>query len=141
MPYASRLPAVLLPASFCATLLLAGCGAIPAPTAPVTVQGVAVRGNVHGGQQPVSNSHVHLLAANIGGYGTTSAQIVGPGTSPTYHSYSSGIPGALAIDGSGDVWAVTANSSVVEMIGAAVPVVTPISAGSSTVAGKLGLRP
>ena len=54
---------------------------------------------------------------------------------------SSGIPGALAIDGSGDVWAVTANSSVVEMIGAAVPVVTPISAGSSTVAGKLAVRP
>ena len=39
MPDHSRLPALLLPASLCATLLLAGCGAIPAPTAPVTVQG------------------------------------------------------------------------------------------------------
>jgi sugar lactone lactonase YvrE len=54
-------------------------------------------------------------------------------------------PGAVEIDGSGDVWianqatAVTTVNAVTELIGAAVPRVTPLSVAISL--GKLGSRP
>ena len=60
-----RLPvfALLLP-----TLLLTGCSL--SPTASPSPQfGVAIRGNVHGGQQAIVGAHVYLFAANTTGYG------------------------------------------------------------------------
>jgi hypothetical protein len=54
-------------------------------------------------------------------------------------------PGAIAIDGSGDVWATNTYtnsnnvSTVSELIGAAAPVVTPLSAGVKN--NQLGTRP
>jgi len=47
-------------------------------------------------------------------------------------------PYALAVDGSGNVWALL-GSQVVEFVGAGVPVVTPFSLGVQN--GTLGMRP
>lgn len=46
---------------------------------------------------------------------------------------------SIAIDGSGDVWTTHGGHSVNEMIGAAVPVVTPLSVGVKN--NTLGTRP
>jgi hypothetical protein len=45
---------------------------------------------------------------------------------------------AIAVDGSGNVWLST-NSGVIEIIGAATPVVTPIATGVKN--NTLGTRP
>ena len=50
-----------------------------------------------------------------------------------------GYPVGTAIDGSGNVWAVMASNYVVELVGAATPVVTPISLGVKN--NSLGTRP
>ena len=60
------------------------------------------------------------------------------------YAYSTGAnfinPDGIAIDGSGDVWFSSAANSVVdEMIGAGVPVVTPIAYGVAN--SSLGTRP
>jgi hypothetical protein len=52
-----------------ASLFLAGCSGFTS-TAPVTVPGVALRGTVHGGQQPISNATLQLYAAGSTGYGS-----------------------------------------------------------------------
>jgi hypothetical protein len=53
-----------------AALSLALTGCTLAPTAPpVPEQAPAFRGNVHGGQQPISSAHVYLFAAGTSGYG------------------------------------------------------------------------
>jgi len=57
------------------TLTLTGCAVAPT-AAPTVVQGAAIQGKVHGGQQPISGAHVYLLAANTTGYG-------GAGIAPT----------------------------------------------------------
>src|SRR5271166_5653949 len=54
-------------------LLLSGCSSAPVRTAnPVQtsqVQGAALHGKVHGGQQPIVGAGVYLYAANTTGYG------------------------------------------------------------------------
>jgi hypothetical protein len=51
------------------SLVLAGCSGFTS-TAPVTVPGVALRGTLHGGQQPISNATIQLYAAGNSAYGT-----------------------------------------------------------------------
>lgn len=56
-------------------LTLAGCSLdSTAPATPLT--GSSIRGNVHGGQQPVVGAHVYLLAANTTGYGNASLSLL-----------------------------------------------------------------
>ena len=57
----------------CLALGLAGCANFnsTAATAPVKTA-VSVHGSVHGGQQPVTGSHIYLYAVGSGGYGTAS---------------------------------------------------------------------
>jgi hypothetical protein len=76
--------------------------------------------------------------------GSSITEITGSGASAIYTYYSfSGISSAnsVAIDGSGNAWIANSNSTVTELMGVATPVVTPITAGSKTTAGKLGVRP
>ena len=48
-------------AMLCLPLLLTGCALGPTAT-PTLQQGASIRGNVHGGQQPIVGAHVYLLA-------------------------------------------------------------------------------
>ncbi len=62
---------------FCATALIScalvfsGCTGAPVMTSTQTnpVQGTAINGRVHGGQNPVSGASVYLYAVGTGGYG------------------------------------------------------------------------
>jgi streptogramin lyase len=70
--------------------LLSGCGPFQqqqltpgsttntpsSPTAPSTVSGSAIVGNVHGGQQAVTGAHIYLFAANSAGYGSPSISML-----------------------------------------------------------------
>jgi hypothetical protein len=69
--------------------LLSGCGPFQeqplslgttsttsSPTAPATVPGSAIVGNVHGGQQAVIGAHIYLFAANSAGYGSPSISML-----------------------------------------------------------------
>jgi len=61
------------------SLCLAGCAVAPiAELAPEA--GIALQGIVHGGQQPVNQAHVYLLAASSSGYGTASTSLLTSGT-------------------------------------------------------------
>jgi streptogramin lyase len=57
----------------CCVLLISGCIGKPAMTTtstqPDQVQGAALHGRVHGGQNPVSGASVYLYAVGTGGYG------------------------------------------------------------------------
>lgn len=59
----------------CAAAMLAGCGASSSMT-PAVVQGAAIKGVVHGGQQPIKNAKVYLLAAGTTGYGMASTSLL-----------------------------------------------------------------
>jgi len=61
--------------ALCLTLFLAGCAVRPT-AAPTPQQGVSIRGNVHGGQQPIVGSHIYLFAANTTGYGQPSVSLL-----------------------------------------------------------------
>ena len=61
-----RLGHVVSAASLC-LLLLTGC-ALQQTAAPNPESGIKLKGNVHGGQQPIAGAHVYLLAANTTGY-------------------------------------------------------------------------
>ena len=54
----------------CALLLISGCSGVPATSTIETssVQGTALQGKVHGGQQPIVGASVYLYAANTTGY-------------------------------------------------------------------------
>lgn len=58
-------------------LFLTGCAVSPT-AAPTPERGLSIRGNVHGGQQPISGSHVYLFAANTTGYGQPSVSTLSP---------------------------------------------------------------
>ena len=58
-------------------LLLTGCALGPSAT-PTLQQGASIRGNVHGGQQPIVGAHVYLFAANTTGYGNASVSTLSP---------------------------------------------------------------
>ncbi len=65
------------------TALLAGCSAMQDVSSPGAQRGVAFSGNVHGGQQPVTGSHVYLYSAGVTGYGSAATSMLmtgGPGT-------------------------------------------------------------
>ena len=60
---------------FFVPLVLTGCSL--GPTAePSAASGVRIQGAVHGGQQPISSSHVYLFAASSFGYGSPSASLL-----------------------------------------------------------------
>jgi streptogramin lyase len=87
-------------------LLLAGCSGVPVTTPIVTnpVSGVALRGIVHGGQQPIVGAHVYLYAANSNGYNSasTSLLISASGTSKDGNGnyyVTTGTGGAFSISG------------------------------------------
>ena len=54
---------------------VAGCGVSP-NAAPDTIAGASVRGSLHGGQQPISNAHIYLMAASTSGYGSNSTSLI-----------------------------------------------------------------
>jgi hypothetical protein len=106
----------------------------------------------------------NVWVSNTAGYSITELSSSGSAISPTsgYGNLNSGgfldAPGPIAIDGSGDVWAVnrvltngsrypdSGNYYIIEFIGAAAPVITPLSAGLGTTfstdgSSKLGTRP
>jgi streptogramin lyase len=61
----------------CGVLALAFTGCSLSPTVgPSAEPGTALRGNVHGGQQPVRHAHVYLFAANTTGYGKPSVSLL-----------------------------------------------------------------
>lgn len=57
----------------CCVLLISGCVGKPVMTTTSTqtnpVQGAAIKGRVHGGQNPISGADVYLYAVGTGGYG------------------------------------------------------------------------
>ena len=61
-------------------LALAGCGGTPVMTSterqPAGVQGAAIHGRVHGGQQPIVGASVYLYAAATNGYGQPSKSLL-----------------------------------------------------------------
>jgi hypothetical protein len=61
--------------------LLAGCGLQSRDVSPAVETGSAIQGRVHGGQQPVSDSHVYLFAAGVSGYGGPSVSLISSGSS------------------------------------------------------------
>ena len=63
-----------------ACLMLSGCALTStAPSVPATIEGSAIQGSVHGGQQPVTGANVYLLAANTTGYGQPSVSLLTTG--------------------------------------------------------------
>jgi len=72
--------------------VLSGCASFQAPSSvstsstspsstlatPAVVQGSAIAGNVHGGQQPVAAARIYLLAGNPAGYGAPSVSLLNP---------------------------------------------------------------
>lgn len=63
--------------SSCA-LLLCGCSGVPVANTieNTSVQGAALQGRVHGGEQPISGAHVYLYAINNTGYGSASLSLL-----------------------------------------------------------------
>jgi len=80
--------------------ILAGCAGVPgiistsSTPASNSVPGVALRGMVHGGENPVTGAHLYLYAAGTSGYGGASTSLL---TSAT------GNP----VDGNGDYYVIT----------------------------------
>ncbi|HWW96926.1 MAG TPA: hypothetical protein VNY74_04485 [Edaphobacter sp.] len=61
------------------------------------------------------------------------------GYSLSTNGIAGGLPRGIAIDGSGNVWVAASGTNVVELVGAATPVVTPLSVGVKN--NTLGTRP
>ena len=59
-----------------AILVVCGCGIQQQQTTPATVQGLALKGSIHGGQQPVSGSVIQLYAAGNTGYGSAATPLL-----------------------------------------------------------------
>jgi streptogramin lyase len=79
------------------TFLMLGCTLpVASPTSPA--QGLAIRGSVHGGQQPVAGAHVYLFAANTTGYGSASVSLLN--SASTGNSDSTGAYVLTGSDGS-----------------------------------------
>lgn len=62
------------------TLLATGCGIGPVSTSSSSASGLAMKGEVFGGQQPVVGSHIYLMAANTTGYGNASLSLLNAAT-------------------------------------------------------------
>lgn len=81
--------------SLTGALLLAGCsGMVTSNSGSGGVQGAAIKGTVHGGQNPISAAHVYLYAANTTGYGAASVSLLASHTGTT-------------VDGSGHYYVTT----------------------------------
>jgi hypothetical protein len=59
--------------------LLSGC-ALNNTAPPNSAAGIHLRGNIHGGQQPIVGAHVYLFAAGTTGYGAASTSLLTSGT-------------------------------------------------------------
>jgi streptogramin lyase len=80
--------------SLAGALFLAGCsGFVTTPSGGV--EGAAIRGTVHGGQNPIVGAHVYLYAANTTGYGSASISVLG------------NHPGSTTVDGSSHYYVTT----------------------------------
>ena len=55
---------------------LVGCGTGDFISVPTQIRGVALRGAVHGGQQPVSGATIQLHAVGTSGYGSAAAPLI-----------------------------------------------------------------
>jgi hypothetical protein len=66
-----------LTATLCFPVLLTGC-ALTNTASPGISGGTLLKGNVHGGQQPVVGAHVYLFAAGTSGYGGPSVPLLNP---------------------------------------------------------------
>ncbi|MDP9051059.1 MAG: NHL repeat-containing protein [Acidobacteriota bacterium] len=73
---------------FCLPLVLTGC-ALNSSDAPTADLGLAIKGSIHGGQQPIVGSHVYLLAASSSVYGAASQSLL------------TSVPGSTTLDTSG----------------------------------------
>ena len=104
----SALRNVLISAASFAALLVSGCSVTPGfnltPTEPSPVSGAALRGLVHGGQQPIVGAHVYLLAANTTGYGDASVSLLTSGT-------------GRSMDGSGNYYVTTGSGGAFSISG------------------------
>jgi streptogramin lyase len=68
---------------------LAGCAGVATPrTTTTALQGAALKGAVHGGQNPIIGAHVYLYAANTAGDGSASTSLLSSGTNTTVDSNS-----------------------------------------------------
>ena len=81
-------------------LLLSGCSLTPTAL-PSADTGRTIRGNVHGGQQPINGAHVYLLAAGTSGYGSASTSLLtsGDGSDSTGNYVLSAADGSFSIGG------------------------------------------
>lgn len=63
---------------FSCALLLSGCAGMPVANTieNTSVQGAALQGRVHGGQNPIAGAHVYLYASNTAGYGKVSISVL-----------------------------------------------------------------
>ena len=68
-------PALLLFLTAPAILGLAGCG-VSTNAIPDAITGAGIQGSLHGGQQPISNAHIYLMAASTSGYGSNSTSLI-----------------------------------------------------------------
>jgi hypothetical protein len=57
------------------SVVLTGCSLTPTATS-MPESGVAIRGSVYGGQQPIQGTHIYLFATNNTGYGTASISLL-----------------------------------------------------------------
>ena len=57
-------------------LMLTGCGLSNSSMPPASVNGIAIHGGVHGGQQGIINSHVYLYAAGTTGYNSAPTSLL-----------------------------------------------------------------
>jgi len=83
-------------------LLLSGCAGVPVLTSPANqtggIQGAALKGKVHGGEQPITGAQVYLYAVNTTGYG-------GPGIAASSSNASVSLlksPGYVTTDSNGN---------------------------------------
>jgi hypothetical protein len=61
------------------SVLLSGC-ALNNTAPPNSAAGIHLRGNIHGGQQPIVGAHVYLFASGTTGYGAASTSLLTSGT-------------------------------------------------------------
>jgi hypothetical protein len=61
------------------SVFLSGC-ALNNTALPNSAAGIHLRGNIHGGQQPIVGAHVYLFAADTTGYGAESTSLLASGT-------------------------------------------------------------
>jgi hypothetical protein len=87
-----RLIARLAFLPFVGMVCFTGCGVGDQAPASLQTPLGALRGNVHGGSQPVVGAHVYLFAVGTGGYG-------GPGISPSAANKSTSLLGSHNLNG------------------------------------------